>query len=387
MAEEYIDDYRIGVVGGGFAGLMFAMALARLGLDVDLYEEHERVGYPPHCTGLVSRRVVDLIGDVAWGNVVNKYRGLRVGLDDKWVYIEPSGGVYRLDRVKLEHDMLEYFESIGGKPIVGVRVERVEPNGVVYAGSRMTRYDLVILADGYHGRLHKMLGLGYRGSVVYGVNLIYRDALADDAIIVDFDPNLTDRLFAWILKVNDGVLMGTGVRDPLLLRRRMRQLEAKYSAASLYSVYGGPILTGPPASRLYTGRVVVVGDAAGLNKPLTGGGLYPNALAARLASDMVRRGYSPLESVRSGVESVVARLRRQYRIARLLLGNPDAVGLLAEATARSGLAESLRGEIDYDEHELVFRKALKRPVRAVKALYYMLKRPLATLRLVLGLVI
>ncbi|MEP6593250.1 MAG: FAD-dependent oxidoreductase, partial [Acidobacteriota bacterium] len=42
------------VVGGGPAGLMAARALASSGRSVVVLEEHEHVGVPVHCTGLLG---------------------------------------------------------------------------------------------------------------------------------------------------------------------------------------------------------------------------------------------------------------------------------------------------------------------------------------------
>ncbi len=382
-----IDTFRIGVVGGGFAGLIFALRLAEHGFNVDLYEEHDRVGYPPHCTGLVSERVVRILGQIAVDNIIGWYRGLSMGLGDRWVYIEPIGGIYRLDRVRLEHDMLDHFESLGGRAHMGVRVKRVEPSGLLYAGNRESRYDLIILSDGYHGVLHKSLDIGYEGSIVYGLNLIYSNAMADDIIKVDFDPNVTSGLFAWILRIREGALLGTGVRDPGLIKLYVRRLEEKYNASAIHRIYGGPILLGPPARRLYIGKVVVVGDAAGLNKPLTGGGLYPNALAAELASKMIADGMDPLKSIINSVTKVALKLKRQYRIAKIILKDLDVLSLLIDASIKSGLPTLLKGKIDYDEHELIFRYALSYPISALKLLYHLLKRPMISLRIIAGLLL
>jgi flavin-dependent dehydrogenase len=47
------------------------------------------------------------------------------------------------------------------------------------------------------------------------------------------------------------------------------------------------ILPLEPIARTYADRILVVGDAAGLVKPTTGGGIYYSLLSARLASDVL----------------------------------------------------------------------------------------------------
>src|SRR5215831_10490689 len=48
------------VVGGGPAGLYCALLLAEAGFDVAVTEEHETLGIPTHCTGVVSDELSDL---------------------------------------------------------------------------------------------------------------------------------------------------------------------------------------------------------------------------------------------------------------------------------------------------------------------------------------
>src|SRR5712691_1587779 len=48
------------VVGAGPAGLYAALSLAAQGFDVCVLEEHDDIGVPTHCTGLVSAETYDL---------------------------------------------------------------------------------------------------------------------------------------------------------------------------------------------------------------------------------------------------------------------------------------------------------------------------------------
>src|SRR4029077_11665714 len=44
----------VAVIGGGPGGLHTATLLARAGFGVTLFEEHEEVGQPVHCTGVLA---------------------------------------------------------------------------------------------------------------------------------------------------------------------------------------------------------------------------------------------------------------------------------------------------------------------------------------------
>ena len=67
-------DYDAIVVGAGPAGSATARDIAARGFRTLLIEEHEAVGEPLHCAGLVTPRTLELAG-VTDGLVINELRG------------------------------------------------------------------------------------------------------------------------------------------------------------------------------------------------------------------------------------------------------------------------------------------------------------------------
>ncbi|RLI28052.1 hypothetical protein DRO50_03625, partial [Candidatus Bathyarchaeota archaeon] len=65
------------VVGGGVCGLFCSLVLAKLGVDVTVFEEHERIGVPSHCAGHLSIRSLEKLGVYPLPRkiVENEYRG------------------------------------------------------------------------------------------------------------------------------------------------------------------------------------------------------------------------------------------------------------------------------------------------------------------------
>ncbi|MEB3805896.1 MAG: NAD(P)/FAD-dependent oxidoreductase [Desulfurococcales archaeon] len=356
---------KIAVIGGGFAGLLFAYKLAVKGYDVYLYEEHSRVGFPKHCTGLVSSRTVELIGGPAQRNTISKYRGVILETGSSQCVIETIDDVIKLDRVGLEEDLKEEAEASGAKIYMRTKVESVKPNGSLSIGGHTRAYDLVVLAEGIHGRLRRSLGLERRLLTTYGYNIEVEAPNAgvnSEHIVIEFRRGLAG--FAWRVPLPRGSLYGALSRSP---RQSKRILEEAMASNSPADVYGGVVVHGPPLERPRVGRVVVVGDAAGFNKPLTGGGLYPNSLLADLIAsrDLASGDYYLIDDA---VSKVVSVLSRQFRIARAYYSSPGRGYRVLDVIVRRGFCESLSGKLTYDGHEALVSVVLSSPSRLIRLL-------------------
>jgi len=350
------------VVGAGFAGLATAIALTEKD-DVTVFEEHPRVGYPPHCTGIVSEYVVEALGRPARETVQASYRSVIIEAPKATLEIKTRDRVYKLDRVRLEELMLEDAVSLGVNARLSTRVNTVTREGIVRAGGDTVEASLVVLAEGWRRTLLSSLGAGHKPLQSYGVNIQGRvPARARlDTITVYFDSRLYGTGFGWALPLDSGEhVVGALSFNPSRAAQAAEKLaNSLHLTRSPRARYGGVVVHGPPLKGNPRGRILAVGDAAALNKPVTGGGLYPNTLLAQLL-----REKTPEEAY----ENVAAKLRSQYRIARALYSRPDAAERLAEAAAGSGIVEVVSGKIGYDEHESLLRLALSSPLKSASTL-------------------
>lgn len=370
---------RVAVVGGGFWGLLSALALARSGFRVLLFEEHRRVGIPEHCTGLVSRRVLDYIGPPAASSMVAWYPSFKLCGPSFCVSVEPEGGVYKIDRVAVEERLREEAESEGVEVKLGARVKRVESSGSLVWQSGSGSFQAVVLAEGATGRLHHRLGIGYAGGFVYGVNTVVDGCRVkvSQGFTVLFHSEARG-LFSWLVPLPGGLcIVGSGSRDPRELPKALesgRRLLGIPEDSKSSKSYGGPLPLDGPARRFRAGRVVVVGDAAGLVKPLTGGGLFPAVAFYREALEALREG-DPALALEAAARKVAGILARQVRAARLLRMNPWLVECIVRAASAFRLDYVLRGLIDYDLHHKIPVKALtSAPIRSVGAGFRALAR-------------
>lgn len=373
---------RAAVIGAGYSGLMLSRALARVGANVDLYEEHDRVGFPEHCTGLVSSLTVRLIGPPAEGSRLGEIGSFVISGPTSSVRLRPSEPVVKLDRVRLEEMLLDDAVREGVKYYSESRV-RVSPAGEVLPSGR--RYDVVVLAEGYLGRLRRALGVGFAGPPVYGVNAEVDDRGNPD-FVARFDGETSYGFFSWRVTLGSYSIVGTASKDPRLLGRLLKSsLERHNVEGRPFKVYGGPIIVGPPPRSVAVGRVVVVGDAAAMNKPLTGGGLYPTALASHALEVMAANGLAPEEAVRRSVLLALREVSRSYHVSRVLHDRPALVDALAAAASRYGIADDLSGSIDYDRHYLLLRRSISMTKAVPASLQVLVQDPYGAARLLASL--
>jgi flavin-dependent dehydrogenase len=100
--------------------------------------------------------------------------------------------------------------------------------------------------------------------------------------------------YAWVFPKGDHVNVGVGGRESEgpRLRAHLERACAEYGveAERLESIRGYRLPMRRPGDRARSGRVLLVGDAAGLVDPLSGDGMYEAFVSARLAAESVLRG-------------------------------------------------------------------------------------------------
>ena len=91
------------------------------------------------------------------------------------------------------------------------------------------------------------------------------------------------------------------------------------------------------------GRVAVVGDAAGMVKPLSGGGIIMSMAGGRMLADAIKRGDL------AGYEASVRARYRAFTVLSRAIADALYVRRLGERLVEEFAGERLRA-VDYDDH-------------------------------------
>jgi len=335
-------DYDVVVVGAGPVGSTAARYAAKHGAKVLLVEEHASIGSPVGCTGLLSTKAVAEC-DVRPSDefVFNSVRGAFVHAPDGQCL--PIDGkttkAHVVSRKNLDRTLATLAVEEGVELSLRTTVVGLEKAGNSPVKLKVLRNGkpeninagVVIGADGVKSRIARYAGLGMAERVLPGVQFEAPYASDDSAFVELFPGSQAPGFFAWTVPLNERIsriglavepkLLGQGETPISCLKKFLDSnphVKVRYGGGMLDFVVGG-IPIGPP-EKTSTDGVLVVGDAAGQAKPTSGGGVYPGALAAKIA------GRVAAEAALEG-DTGSGRLSEYDRLWRKALGKELEIGM------------------------------------------------------------
>ncbi len=286
------------VVGAGPAGSAAAMYLARAGARILLADRARFPRDKPCGGGLTGRALRHAPCDVApvVEHVVERFV-LRVRYRGR--FARGSGGplIAMTQRRRLDLHLAEQACAAGADFRAGTRVAEVQLEGdgvtALVGGSRV-RADYVVGADGANGVVARAAGLGE--GIVTGVAVEANAAWGDlerapYAGTAWVELGVVPGGYGWVFPKGDHANLGVGgwetegprLRGHLERLARMHRVDP----ARLTGLRGHRLPMRRSGAQAARGRVLLIGDAAGLVDPLSGDGMYEAFVSARLAANAV----------------------------------------------------------------------------------------------------
>jgi geranylgeranyl reductase family protein len=368
------------IIGGGPAGLFAGARLAAAGFRTVLLEEHANIGEPVHCTGVLAADAFDEF-DLSRRSLLNQLTTAR--------FTSPAGHevVYAGDRVEavvidrraFDQDLLERATLAGVVIERGTRVTgvQVDADGVtVNSSTSLHRARACILACGANYSLHRQLGFGMPRLFLHTAQLELPARCLGD-VELHFGAEIAPKGFGWVVPVSRprekcarlGVMCES--EAPRYFQRLAARVADRWGIAS--SDLGTPrqkILPLAPISRTYGDRLLAIGDAAGLVKPTTGGGIYYSLVSAALATETLVDAVSRndlsarrlAEYERRWRERLSAEFQAQTKLRMLAHRMSDSdIEQLFELARTDGVMPIVRRTASFNRHRKLILALLKHP--------------------------
>ena len=331
------DLYDVVVVGASFAGLSFASVAATRGLRVLVLERDPVVGGVVRTTGILFSDVFDVM-EVPQRFLMNSVRNIRIRTPEGNSPIVQIGAkafrFYMADVTGMLQWMAEQAEGHGATVRCGAMFQDAirEPDGAMrvnytqsptppapraedQAGAdaddggattdargaivETTRARFLIGADGTRSRVAQRMGLDQNTRVLAGAEWLVENVSLDrESFYLIFDHELAPGYCVWLAPHDDMVALGVAGRqrefkpnESLRIAQTLFSDVADLSQMRLVERKGGNIPVGGRLKHIARddarGRVLLLGDAAGLCGAATGGGIYPALISGKLAGQAV----------------------------------------------------------------------------------------------------
>lgn len=253
---------KIAIIGGSVAGLVTALNIKDR--QVDIFEEHEEIGLPFECSGLINANLFESLL-VSEKSLQNKLCGSRI--------IFPSGKSIKFDTkhsIGYVINRPEFEKEIALRVSKNASIHKSQP---INSLSDLKDHGLIIGADGTFSTVRESAGfttLDYIYGAQYEIETV-QDWPEHVSIYINKD--FTD-YHIWNIPVNkDRSRIGlacANVSDGFNLLQKF--VSEQFNEFKILDKMQGAVPVGY-VSKLKKGNIVLVGDAAGQSRPLSGGGL------------------------------------------------------------------------------------------------------------------
>jgi len=365
--------YDILVIGGGPAGALAAKTAAEAGNTVCLIEKRPAIGAPVRCAEGIGKDLLKeyvkpdprwISADIERARIIAP-NGTTISLEQDKAGNEVG---YVLDRKIFDRELVWQAAEAGADVIVKTRATApIMENGAVRGANIISigtpgeiLADVVIAADGVEAQFARRAGLN--------TTVPLRDMMSCAQYLmtdIDTDAGSTDFYlgnaiapegYLWIFPKGDRTAnVGIGIsgrrsRDGSRAKDYLDRFVAKNfpDGKMIEAIVGGVPVCRPLECTVADG-LMVVGDAARVVDPITGGGignaLFTGRLAAQVASDCIAAGdcsKGALMAYDTGWRNskMGAAIERNYKVKEYFVTLDDAkLNTLADSIASASLKE------------------------------------------------
>ncbi len=299
-----MEQYDVIIAGGGPIGCAVGRWCANAGRTVVIVEEHNAVGSPLHCAGLVTDRAFslpdipqdDLVLNTITGAEIHSPAGSTVAIGGDRTH------ALVIDRVRYDQALAEAAVHEGATLMTDAKItdaRQTADNVSVDCDTQKIQGQVLVGADGARSTIRSLFHFTKPVEYLEGIGAEIKGVrLQPQTVLIYTGASVAPGFFAWVIPTNR---QGTKARIGLCKSKGSHpSLQECYTAllnkpaiadAELVCRYGGLVPLGA-VDPCVQSRVMLVGDAAAQVKPTSGGGIVTGLLCARQCARTINEAFA-----------------------------------------------------------------------------------------------
>lgn len=336
--------YDVVVIGAGPGGSMASKSIATSGASVLMIEKRQEIGSPVRCAEGISWKALEELVDIDPKWVCAEIHSTRLhSPDGSYVNIEKPNSGLVLERKVFDKELAMQSAQAGTEVWVKARaIDLIKENGCIAGvvirkldGDYAVRSKIVIAADGVESQVGRWAGIK---TLCKPVDL---DTCAQYLMTgIDINPNCCDfylghevapRGYVWVFPkgkntANVGIGIGGNINSDRAINYLDRFVEKEFGGGSVIATVLGGVPVSGTLSEIVLDGLMIIGDAAHQNDPVSGGGIINAMIAGNIAGEVAIKAIKAGDTSRAFLMEYDKRWNKQIgRMFRHLRGIRDGV--------------------------------------------------------------
>jgi len=242
-------------------------------------EEHPEIGSPTQCTGFVSEKIGNIPKDI----IVNKIDRAKFICKNESFEIKSKKPMLLMDRKKFDLFIANEAEKAGAKFKLSTRFTDIQNDNIITTNGTY-KSKLLVGSDGPNSKVAQKLGLKQPEEKLLLVQVLVKSNYDPTVVELWFGSDIAPGSFAWVVPENDEwarVGLMTSEHPNKYFEKFLQERVGKTEIRNRI----GDVIRYGLIEKSVGDAALLVGDAAGMVKPFSAGGLVYGQIGAKIAGE------------------------------------------------------------------------------------------------------